>query len=226
MRNKLWSKSYNKKIIIGLGRVPTFFLPLFTRCWTQKLLNDPEWHFLQLTAVPSCERFDAHQQHSHWHTRLLELASPIETVAKDLAHAFAFIAPPCKLLLLQGSLKWLNSWIAPFMHVKGRSHKVPNLMFLRCLRQTYRAYTKRVGKKIYINLISTKAVARAKYVSSRSKFSGDLAHENGQFSCSLLSSCFSRFHTCPILSDDIWSSDAVWMPINHKETTTTNNIKS
>lgn len=48
-------------------------------------------------------------------TTRLVLDSPNETEAKDLeAHALAFIAPSCKLLLLHGSCSELHNCIARF----------------------------------------------------------------------------------------------------------------
>lgn len=68
-------------------------------------------------------------------TRLL-LASPIETVARDLeAHALAFIAPSCKLLLLQGSFRELHNCIARFRYARECSNMLPNLRFRMSLLQ-------------------------------------------------------------------------------------------
>jgi len=81
-------------------------------CWyTPNLLHLPL--FLQGECIFPLQR-KVHR-HSQTGAPLLVLASPIETVARDLeAQALAFIAPSCKLLFLQGSFKELNSCIARF----------------------------------------------------------------------------------------------------------------
>lgn len=151
-------------------------------------------------------------QSAYWCITRLVLPSPIETVARDLeAQTLAFSAPSCRLLLLQGTLRQLMDCIIRFRYTKGCSNKLPNLIFWITLFQTHWKHLSSVGKMKYSSLKSTKAVARAKYVSCRSKFSGDLAQENGQLSGSVCP-CFSRTDRLPIFSRDSWPCEKLLIP--------------
>lgn len=151
-------------------------------------------------------------QSAYWCIPRLTLPSPIETVARDLeAQTLAFSAPSCRLLLLQGALKQLIDCTIRFRYTKGCSNKHPIRIFWIKPLQTLRTQARHVGKMKYSNLRSTKVVARAKYVSCRSIFSGDLAQENGQLSGSVLP-CFSWSDRLPIFSRDGWSNEKVLVP--------------
>lgn len=110
-----------------------------------------------------------------------ELESPIETVAKDLeAHDLvAFMAPSCRLLLMEGSLRYVATVC---------SKRFPNRP------QTSFDNLTMVGEIKCSNLKTTNTVARARQVSWRNRFSGDLllAHVTGQFSGSALLFRFPR----------------------------------
>lgn len=125
-------------------------LPLAQNKWPNKALRpNPNWckHWL----VPQCKdlarRFNLTIFHPPKDT-LLELASLMATVASDLdAHAFAFIAPSCRLLLLLDFLL-LRTCTACSSRDFGCSQNLIKLMFRIRPLQARSRHTRTVGRRM------------------------------------------------------------------------------